>query len=63
MTTTYRAAYWISDDRQGEIVLTTAEQASLPDDDLLASARAEAQAHAPWALESGEIRIGDWTEV
>ncbi len=62
MTTTYRAAYWISDDRQGELVLTSRDESGLTDDELLAAARAEAKEHAPWALESGTIKIGPWTE-
>ncbi len=59
--TTYRAAYWISDDEQAEVVLTGPEQADLPGADLLAAARAEA-AKTGTDLSTGELRIGEWRE-
>jgi hypothetical protein len=57
----YRAAYWISDDEQAEIVLTAAEEAHLSDADLLEHAHVEA-ARGDVDLSTGEIRIGTWRE-
>lgn len=61
MPATYRAAYWTSEDRQGEVVLTSPEQARLSDSDLLSAARDEAR-RAGLDLSTGEIAIGDWTD-
>lgn len=58
MGRTYRAAYWV-DDQGGELVLTLPEHAQLPDDELLAEARAEAE-RAGVDLSYGRIEIGDW---
>ena len=44
MTDTFRAAYWISGDRQGEVLLTGPEHATFSEDLLLDVARAEMQA-------------------
>ena len=54
----YRAAYWISDCTQHEIVLTTRKEAHLSDADLLAVGRE----HAFFELSSGDIVVGDWTD-
>ena len=62
MTATYRAAYWISDDRQAEVVLTGPEHAELPDAELRAEAEAEAERN-DIDLTIGSIEIGDWQEV
>jgi hypothetical protein len=59
--TTYRAAYWISDDEQAEEVLTSEAQAGLDDDALRAAAEAQA-ARVGLDLSTGEIRIGQWTD-
>lgn len=55
----YRACYWQSDDRQGEVVLTSEDHADLSDDDLEAEARAEA-ARAGLDLSGGRLVIGAW---
>jgi hypothetical protein len=55
----YRAAYWRSHETGVEEVLTTPKEASLPDDELLAVARAEAQRRR-LDPKAGEIRIGMW---
>ncbi len=60
MSTTYRACYW-TDDRGAEVRLTGPEHAHLPDDELEASARAEAE-HAGLDLSYGRLVIGDWTD-
>lgn len=72
---TYRACYWVSEDGQGEIRLTAAEDADLPDDSLMRLAIREAkdigltaavdrEPHqlTPSQLREG-LRIGDWTEM
>lgn len=59
MTNRYRACYWQSDDRQGEVVLTSEDHADLSDDDLEAEARAEA-ARAGLDLSGGRLVIGAW---
>lgn len=59
--TGYRAAYWISDDRQGEVRLTGPEHRHLSDAHLLAEATAEIT-RASMQIAGGEIAIGDWVE-
>ncbi|SEL11566.1 hypothetical protein SAMN05216359_105250 [Roseateles sp. YR242] len=60
MTNTYRAAFIAADadSTGGGIVLTTEEQAGLPDAELLAAARVVAEEVGA----EGEIVIGDWRE-
>jgi len=58
----YRACYWISDDGQAEVVLTTPEQATLLADDLLAAARREAE-DTGLTIDGGTLKIGDWSET
>ncbi len=58
----YRAAYWISDDRQGEVRLTGPEHCDLSDAYLMTEARAEI-ARAGIKAVGGEIQIGSWVEV
>lgn len=58
---TYRAAYWVSEDRQAEVVLTTESHAELPDHLLIAEAAKAANAVGV-DLSTGEIVIGDWTD-
>ena len=53
----YRAAVWTSDDGQSEVDLTTPEQSSLSDDDLLAAGRARAE---ETGLKGGAIAIAEW---
>jgi hypothetical protein len=60
--TEYRAAYWISDDRQGEVRLTGPEHRHLSDADLVAEAKAEI-ARAGVQAVGGAIKIGSWVEV
>ena len=60
-STTYRAAYWLSDDNQGSVRLTTRDQACLSDADLMDAAECEA-AYMGFDLSGGNIVIGDWTE-
>ena len=59
---TYRAAYWISDDRQAEVVLTGPEHADLPESELRAEAEAEAKRNDV-DLSTGTIEVGGWTEL
>lgn len=59
-TMQYRAAYWRSHDTGVEEVLTTPKESRLPDEELLAVARAEAKRRC-LDMDSGEIRIGTWT--
>jgi len=61
MGQTYRAAGWISADKQASVRLTTEDQAALPDAELLAAAKAEAES-VGLELEGGEIVITTWTE-
>ncbi|MHC4137898.1 MAG: hypothetical protein ACYS0K_23395 [Planctomycetota bacterium] len=56
----YRAAYWASHTTRVEEVLTTPKEAKLPDDELLAIARAEAK-RRKLDLKAGKIVIGTWT--
>ncbi len=58
----YRAGYWASHATGVEEVLTTPKEAKLPDDELLAVARAEAE-RRKLDLKAGEIRIGTWTDM
>lgn len=77
MSTTFRAAFWTSTDGQSEILLTSEEQASLSDEDLMAAAKTEMDS-VGWPTEmavdetgaeiwgeevpcEGEIVIGEWT--
>lgn len=60
-TATYRAAYWISTDKQATVRLTTEDQSNLSDDGLMAAAEAEAE-NAGLDIGDGQIEIGDWTE-
>lgn len=61
LTTTYRAAAWISSDCQATVRLTRPEHSSLPDSELLTEAHAEAQR---LSLEpaGGYIYICAWKE-
>lgn len=56
---TYRACYW-TDEEGGEIRLTGPEHANMPDDELVATARANADADLD--LSRGRLVIGDWTD-
>jgi hypothetical protein len=58
---TYRAVYWLSSDKQSEIVLTTPGESSLPEEDLLAVARKEA-GNIGLDISGGSLVVGDWTE-
>jgi hypothetical protein len=59
--TTYRAATAFD----GNVVLTSPEQADLPDDELIAAAIAEAAKPEACGVQllADEITIGDWTEL
>jgi len=68
----YRACYWTSADGQAEVVLTSPEQAGLPDDDLRAAAIREAEHSGLVGLEEHQVSrealedglaIGPWTEA
>ena len=59
MSTTYRACYWTDD--LVEVRLTGPEHAHLPDDELEAAARAEAE-HVGLDLSSGRLAVADWTD-
>lgn len=56
----YRACYW-TDGEGGEVRLTGPEHAHLPDDELEAVARAEAE-KVDLDLSYGRLVIGDWTD-
>lgn len=58
--TTYRAAYWIAEDSQADVVLTGEEHQHLSDDELMALAIREA-AEIGLEIGDGEIVIGDYT--
>jgi hypothetical protein len=62
--TTYRAAYWLKNDGQREVVLTAPEHADLSDDELMAEAEQEARNPAGMngRTDGGRIVIGEWTE-
>jgi hypothetical protein len=57
----YRAAYWISEDRQHSVRLTQREHSGLSDDALLVEARAEAERFGV-DLSTGWIAIDTWTD-
>lgn len=57
----YRAAYLMSADGQGEVVLTGPEHSGLDDDALIAEARAEAR-RAGIELDGGRIVVGTWRD-
>jgi len=59
--TTFRAAYWMSDDGQAELLLTGPEHADLPAGDLVAEARAEL-ARQRGTEDGGRIVVGEWVE-
>ncbi|MCZ6507092.1 MAG: hypothetical protein O7A04_03450 [Acidobacteria bacterium] len=61
ITSTYRAAFWISGDGQAEVVLTSPEESHLPDDDLMLAAKLAAKNDAV-DLSSGRVEIGEWAE-
>lgn len=61
MTTTYRAACWISADRQAEVRLTSEENASLSDAELLVVAQATID-ETGLEVGDGSIEIGEFTE-
>jgi hypothetical protein len=56
---TYRACYWVANDRQSDVVLTCEAQANLPDEDLLAIARRNAH-EIGLDLSTGELKVGEW---
>lgn len=56
----YRACYW-TDDRVAEVRLTGPEHAHLPPEELITSARAEAE-KVGLDLSRGRLVIGDWTD-
>lgn len=58
---TYRAACWISADRQAEVRLTTEEHSHLPDDELLKVAQRFID-ETGLVVGDGSIVIGDFTE-
>lgn len=55
----YRACYWLSDDRQAEVVLTLPDHAGLSDEDLYRLAREEAE-RGDLDLTTGTLEIGEW---
>jgi hypothetical protein len=61
MTITYRAAYWISADKQSSVVLTTPDQDHLNDETLFRMGLQEA-AKAGLEIGEGEIVLGNWKE-
>lgn len=62
MTTTFRAAYWISADKQASVRLTPEKLQALRDDDLLSVASLEAQEIGLVREPGDDILVGDWTE-
>lgn len=63
MTTTFRAAYFISNDNQREVLLTGPAHSELPDDELEAIARTEWDEYVGGDLDAeGSLVLGDWTE-
>jgi len=60
-TNTYRAAFWISADGGGELVLTGPEHAHFSKMGLLMEARRYARENGI-GIAGGEMRIGTWTE-
>jgi len=61
MGQTYRAAGWVSADKQASVRLTTEEQSNLSDDELLSEAKKEAESIG-LEIGDGEIVISSWTE-
>ena len=59
MTSTFRAAYWIADDGQSDVLLTDETMAGLSDDALIAEARAMAE-QVGLDLDSGRLVIGGY---
>ena len=59
MTIAYRAAYWISEDAQHEVVLTLPEHAELSEAKLLSLALEEAHSSG-LVVEPGRVEVGDW---
>lgn len=59
---TYRAAYWVSDDRQGEVLLTGPDHATLSDDRLLDVARAGMVEAGITEADGGAIEVGLWED-
>lgn len=61
---TFRAAYFLRTDKQGEILLTSPDEAHLPDAELIKIAEAELLNGGGRSIEDmdGEIVIGEWTE-
>ena len=57
----YRACYWISEDGQSEVVLTTPGAAKLSDEVLMSVARDEA-ARVGCDLTTGRLVIGAWND-
>jgi hypothetical protein len=55
----YRAAGWVSNDQQGEVVLTLPEHSHLPADVLISKAKAQA-AKSGLDLWVGTIEIAMW---
>jgi len=54
-----RACYWLSADRQAELLLTGPEHVEMTDSELEAEARAEA-VRGDIDLAGGRLIIGDW---
>lgn len=61
MRNTYRAACWISADRQAEVRLTSEEHAALPEAELLAVAQVTIE-EIGLEIGDGSIVIGDFAE-
>lgn len=61
MTKTYRACYWLSDDRQSDVVLTREKHSDRSDAMLVALALIES-VKAGLDLSGGTLEIGEWTE-
>ena len=61
---TYRAAQWISDDEQGEIVLTERAESGFSDDMLLRVGIGKAMADGIYDAMSntGRFIVADWSE-
>lgn len=59
MTTTYRAAYWISADSQSDVRLTTESQQHLSDEQLMEAALSEAES-CGLEMSDGRICIGEY---
>lgn len=57
---TVRAAYWVSNDGQSDILLTSEEQSDLPDEQLIDAAVALAD-DIDLSLTEGRIVIGEYT--